>query len=89
MEQESSQADTRVYQIVHDVFRLATNRLVDASENLAPSALQPIIGQYWNFYSVVLHHHHHTEDDSVFPALLAVRPDMAAFIQTLEEDHRQ
>ena len=88
MEQASSQADTRVYQVVHDVFRLATNRLVDASEKLEPSALQTVISQYWNFYAAVLHHHHHTEDESIFPALLAVRPDMAEFINTLEDDHR-
>ena len=89
MEQASSQADTRVYQVVHDVFRLATNRLVDASEKLEPSALQPVLGPYWNFYAGVLHHHHHNEDESIFPALLAVRPDMAEFIETLEDDHRQ
>jgi hemerythrin-like domain-containing protein len=87
--QTSSQADTRVYQVVHDVFRLATNRLVDAAEKLEPSALQPVIGQYWNFYAAVLHHHHHNEDESIFPVLLAVRPDMADFIKTLEDDHRQ
>ena len=89
MESTSSQADTRVYHVVHDVFRLATNRLVNASERLEPSALQPVIGPYWNFYAGVLHHHHHNEDDSVFPALLAVRPDMTGFIETLENDHRQ
>ena len=89
MESTSSQADTRVYHVVHDVFRLATNRLVNASERLEPSALQPVIGPYWNFYAGVLHHHHHNEDDSVFPALLAVRPDMTGFIESLENDHRQ
>ena len=47
MMEQRSQADTRVYQVVHDVFRLATNRLVDASEKLEPSQLQPVIGQYW------------------------------------------
>jgi hemerythrin-like domain-containing protein len=85
----STHADTRVYQVVHDVFRLATNRLVDATEKLEPSELRPILGQYWSFYSAVLHHHHHTEDADVFPALLAVRPDMAGFIEALEDDHRQ
>ena len=89
MMEQRSQADTRVYQVVHDVFRLATNRLVDASEKLEPSQLQPVIGKYWSFYSAVLHHHHHNEDDSIFPALLAVRPDMTEFIKTLEDDHRQ
>jgi len=89
MERESSEADTRVYRVVHDVFRLATNRLVDSSEKLDPSALQPVIGPYWSFYAAVLHHHHHTEDASIFPALLAVRPDMAAFIEALEGDHRR
>ena len=87
--QTSTQADTRVYQAVHAVFRLATTRMVEASESLEPSKLQPAIGPYWSFYAAVLHHHHHNEDDSIFPALLAVRPDLAAFIETLEEDHRQ
>jgi hemerythrin-like domain-containing protein len=63
--------------------------LVEASEKLEPSELKPVIGRYWTFYAAVLHHHHHNEDDSVFPALLSVRPDMSGFIETLEDDHRQ
>jgi hemerythrin-like domain-containing protein len=62
---------------------------VEATEKLEPSELQPVLGQYWSFYAAVLHHHHHIEDTSAFPALLAVRPDMAGFIEALEEDHRQ
>ena len=85
----ASGADTRVLRAVHKTFRLATNRLVDATDKLQSSALQPVIGARWSFYSNVLHHHHHTEDDSVFPALLAVRPDMETLVKTLEEDHRQ
>jgi hemerythrin-like domain-containing protein len=87
--QTSTQADIRVYQAVHDAFRLGTSRMADASEKLEPSALGPVIGDYWSFYAAVLHHHHHTEDDSIFPALLTVRPDMAATIQTLEDDHKR
>jgi hemerythrin-like domain-containing protein len=87
--QTSTQADIRVYQAVHDAFRLATTRMVDASEKLEPSVLGPLIGEYWRFYAAVLDHHHHTEDDSIFPALLTVRPDLAAMIQTLEDDHKQ
>jgi hypothetical protein len=37
----------------------------------------------------VLHHHHHSEDDSIFPALLAVRPDLHELVQELEQDHRE
>jgi hemerythrin-like domain-containing protein len=84
-----SQADTRVYAVVHDAFRLVTTRLVDATEKLEPSALQPMIGSHWSFYDAVLHYHHHSEDDSIFPALLAVRPDMDALIRRLEDDHQQ
>jgi hemerythrin-like domain-containing protein len=87
--QGNSPADTRVLQAVHKTFRLATTRLVDATERLEPSTLQPIIGQYWQFYAGVLHHHHHTEDTVAFPALVAVRPDMAPLIKDLEEDHRK
>jgi hemerythrin-like domain-containing protein len=83
-----SRADTRLLQAVHKTFRLATTRLVDATEKLQPSALRPIIGPRWSFYAAVLHQHHHNEDDSAFPALLAVRPDMDTLIEKLEDDHR-
>jgi hemerythrin-like domain-containing protein len=63
--------------------------MVDASERLEGAALKPVIGPFWNFYSAVLHHHHHTEDTAAFPALIAVRPDMGALVDGLEEDHRR
>jgi hemerythrin-like domain-containing protein len=84
-----SHADTRLYLVVHNAFRLATTRLADATEKLEPSMLQHTIGSRWNFYDAVLHHHHHNEDDSVFPALLAARPDMEALVRRLEDDHQQ
>jgi hypothetical protein len=82
-------ADTRLLQAVHKTFRLATDRFVDATKDLEPSALQPIIGSRWSFYSTVLHHHHHNEDDSAFPALIAMRPEMKELIAALEDDHRR
>jgi hemerythrin-like domain-containing protein len=85
----ATRADTRVLQAVHKTFRLATDRLVDATERLEPSALQPIIGTRWAFYTAVLNHHHHNEDDKAFPALVAVRPDMKDMVEALEEDHRR
>ena len=87
--QSAPQADIRIYRVVHKTFRLATNRLVDASEKLEPSRLQSVFGPRWRFYAAVLHHHHHNEDDELFPALLAVRPDMGALLEKLEDDHRQ
>jgi hemerythrin-like domain-containing protein len=66
-----------------------TNRFVEATEKLDPSALQPMIGSHWRFYAVGLHHHHHIEDDSLFPALIAVRPELEGLVKTLAEDHRQ
>jgi hemerythrin-like domain-containing protein len=74
---------------VHKAFRLATTRLVDATEKLEPSQLQHIFGSRWSFYAAVLHHHHHNEDDKIFPALVAVRPDMGALVAKLEDDHQQ
>ena len=90
-EQASSQlnADVRLYRVVHDAFRLATTRLVDATERLEPAAFEPIIRSRWDFYAGVLHHHHHHEDRRIFPALVAVRPDLAPMIETLEDDHVQ
>lgn len=84
-----SRADTRVFLAAHETFRLTTNRLTVATEQLKPSALAQIIRSRWSFYSTVLHHHHHVEDESVFPALVAVRPDLGALINRLEEEHQQ
>jgi hemerythrin-like domain-containing protein len=82
-------ADTRVLQVVHKTFRLATTRMVNVTERLQPAELAPIIGSYWDFYAAVLHHHHHTEDTVVFPALVAVRPHLAALVDKLEADHKE
>jgi hemerythrin-like domain-containing protein len=62
-------------------------RLVDATAKLEPSALAPVIRPYWDFYTAILHHHHQTEDESVFPALVAVRPELRSTIDTLEDEH--
>ena len=84
-----SRADTRLYLIVHNTFRLMTTRFVDASEKLEPSALEHMIGSRWSVYAALLHEHHHNEDDSIFPALVAARPDMNALVTRLEDDHHQ
>ena len=84
-----SQADVRTFQAAHNAFRLATTRIADATEKLEPSALQRVIQSHWSFYAAVLHHHHHSEDDSIFPALLAARPDMEPLIKRMENDHHQ
>ncbi|MGB9111362.1 MAG: hemerythrin domain-containing protein [Acidimicrobiales bacterium] len=84
-----SHADTRLFYIVHKTFRLGTNRLVDGTEKLPASVLQPAIGSAWNFYSGVLDHHHRTEDTSILPALVALRPDLEALVNDLANDHRR
>jgi hemerythrin-like domain-containing protein len=85
----STRADTRGWRAVHKTFRLATDRLVDSTERLELSVLKPLIENRWRFYTTVLHHHHHTEDDTIFPALIAVRPEMKDLIAALEDDHRR
>jgi len=85
--QTASQTDIRLYRVVHETFRRSTTRLVDATAKLEPSALEPVIRPYWDFYTAILHHHHHTEDVSVFPALVAVRPGMRSTIDRLEDEH--
>jgi hemerythrin-like domain-containing protein len=84
-----ARADTRLLQAVHKAFRLATDRFVDATERLEPSALAPIIRDRWSFYATVLHHHHHNEDDIAFPALVAVRPEIKELLATLGSDHQR
>jgi hemerythrin-like domain-containing protein len=81
------QTDIRLYRVVHQTFRLSTTRLVDATAKLEPSVLEPVIRPYWGFYTATLHHHHHTEDVSIFPALLAQRPEMRTTIDMLEDEH--
>jgi hemerythrin-like domain-containing protein len=85
--QTASHADTRLYRVVHKTFRRLTTRLVDATAKVEPSELQPVIQPYWSLYTAILHHHHHTENVSVFPALLAVRPEMRSTIDMLEDEH--
>jgi hemerythrin-like domain-containing protein len=84
-----SRADTRLYVIVHDTFRLMTTRFADATAKLGPAALHPMIRSRWDVYAALLHEHHHNEDDSIFPALVAARPDMNALVTRLEADHQQ
>ena len=85
--QISSQTDIRLYRVVHEMFRRSTTRLVEATAKLEPSALEPVIRPHWDFYTAILDHHHHTEDVSVFPALVAVRPEMRSTIDMLEDEH--
>lgn len=85
----ATHADTRIYEAVHTAFRTGTNRFVDATERMDPAAIRPLIGSRWAFYAGVLDHHHHSEYDSIFPALVALRPDLHELVRTLEEDHQQ
>jgi hemerythrin-like domain-containing protein len=85
--QTTFQTDVRLYRVVHEMFRLSTTRLVDATAKLEPSVLEPVIRPQWDFYTAILDHHHHTEDVSVFPALVAVRPEMRSTIDRLEDEH--
>jgi hemerythrin-like domain-containing protein len=85
--QTTSQTDIRLYRVVHETFRRSTTRLVDATAKLEPAALQPVIQSHWDFYTAILHHHHLTEDVNVFPALLAVRPELRPTIDMLEDEH--
>jgi hemerythrin-like domain-containing protein len=85
---DGEHADVRLLQIVHKTLRLATTRLIDASANLEPPKLESNIAAFWDFYAAVVHYHHHTEDTIDFPALLAVRPDLAELVGKLGEEHK-
>lgn len=84
-----SHADTRLFYIVHNTFRLATNRLIDGTDRLPPPVLQPLIRSRWSFYAGMLDHHHHTEDVSILPALVALRPDLEPLVNELASDHQR
>jgi hemerythrin-like domain-containing protein len=83
----ATQTDIRGYRAVHEMFRRSTTRLVNATSKLESSALEPAIRPHWDFFTAILHHHHHTEDTSIFPALVAVRPDLRSTIDLLEDEH--
>ncbi len=82
-------ADIRLIQQVHNTFRVALTRMIDATERLEPAALQHSVGPYWNFYAGILDYHHHNEDDEDFPLLARYYPDMAPLADELGADHRQ
>lgn len=42
---------------------------------------------YCHGFCVALDGHHRAEDDGLFPALLAQRPELAGVVRTLEQDH--
>lgn len=81
------QADTRQFYLVHRTFRLATERFVAATAKLPPSTLQTAFRSRWEFFNALLDHHHHSEDEDIYPALLAVRPDLKSLMASLAEDH--
>jgi hypothetical protein len=85
----NNQADTRVLQAVHNTFRTATTRLVDATSTLEPQALAKAIGPYWDFYYAILEYHHHNEDHHDFPVLAGYYPDIAEVVAELGKDHLQ
>src|SRR5262249_46814214 len=58
-------------------------------DKLEPFALEHMIGSRWSVYAALLHEHHQNEDGSIFPALLAARPDMNELVTRLEDDHQQ
>ena len=86
---EDNLADTRLLQAVHKTFRLATTRLIDATANLEPAALQHAIGPYWTFYAAILEYHHHTEDNEEFPVLVRLYPEIGSLIDELGRDHNE
>src|SRR5262249_43298978 len=58
-------------------------------DKLEPFALEHMIGSRWSVYAALLHEHHQNEDGSIFPALLAARPDMNELVTRLEDEHHQ
>lgn len=82
-------ADIRLIQAVHNTFRTALTRLIDATAKLEPSDLQSSVGPYWAFYSAILDFHHHNEDDEDFPLLASYYPDIQPLADELGADHRQ
>jgi hemerythrin-like domain-containing protein len=82
-------ADIRLIQVVHNMFRLGITRMVEATAELEPAALQSSIGPYWAFYSSILDYHHHNEDDHDFPLLVSKYPDIQPLVDELGADHRQ
>lgn len=83
----SNLADVRILQAVHDTFRVATTRLVDATAKLEPAALRNAVGPYWTFYYGILEYHHHNEDHHDFPLLIRYYPDIEPMVEELGQDH--
>jgi hemerythrin-like domain-containing protein len=85
----SRMADIRLIQVVHNTFRLVITRMVEATAELEPAALESSLGKYWAFTSSILDYHHHNEDDHDFPLLASKYADIQPLLDELGADHRQ
>lgn len=54
----------------------------------ADTARYEALREEWSKFCAALHHHHTIEDTSMFPDLRAKRPDLAAALDELDEQHR-
>jgi len=82
-------ADNREYLVVHQTLRVLLDRFVRATDCLEPAQLAEVIGPRWALFARGLHHHHEGEDNSFFPCIAAVRPDVVPLIDELVHEHEE
>lgn len=85
---EQQFADNREYLVVHRAVRKTLGRFVTATERGEPAKIGPAIGERWAVFARLLHHHHEGEDEKIFPAIAAVRPDAVPLMERLEREHQ-
>jgi len=85
----AEQADNREYLVVHQTLRVLLDRFARATERLEPAQLAAVIEDRWALFARGLHHHHEGEDNSFFPCIAAVRPDVVPLIDELVHEHEE
>ena len=86
---ESGKADIRLFLVVHETFRRYLRRIAAAAAAIPPgdTARADEVGERWAFFERTLTHHHEGEDATMFPALLAHRPEFEQVRGELHADH--
>jgi len=83
-------ADTRMMGIVHRALERDIDRAerVLASADPLPDHQRVALGRHLGWMMRFLRTHHRSEDAGLYPAVLARRPDAAALLRRMDDDHR-
>lgn len=89
MRHEHRPAQTRMMHIVHQALRRDLERAITALTATPPPAdrQRRAIAEHLGWMMAFLHAHHELEDAGFFPVIRERRPDAAALLEAMDDDH--